>query len=252
MGRSNKIGYAYLMYDKHKFLNDIAVKRLDTIKEFTELGSGFKIAMRDLSIRGAGDILGREQSGFIDTVGIELYLKMLNEAIRKTKGEQVIEEDNDIKNDKPFVSVSTHISDEYVNETELKILIHKKINEIDSYNSFCSIKDELEDRFGKLSDELIIYMYEEWFEKLAKSLDVQSVIDDEKGVSVQLSQDISAKLKGDDLFLEVYHINDNFKLNYKNNCIYVILEKKNLKKHYLMYLIAVLIKIKEMINKVEG
>ena len=74
IGRSNKIGYAYLMYSKHKFLNDIAVKRLDTIKEFTELGSGFKIAMRDLSIRGAGDILGREQSGFIDTVGVDLYL----------------------------------------------------------------------------------------------------------------------------------------------------------------------------------
>ena len=253
VGRSNKIGYAYLMYDKHKFLNDIAIKRLDTIKEFTELGSGFKIAMRDLSIRGAGDILGREQSGFIDTVGIELYLKMLNDAIRKAKGEQVIEEENnDSRSDKPLVSVSTHISDEYVNETELKILIHKKINAVDSYNSFCNIKEELEDRFGKLSDELVIYMYEEWFEKLAKSLDVQSVVDEEKSVSIQLSKDVSSKLKGDELFIEVYHINDNFKLNYKNNCIYVILEKKNLKKHYLMYLIGVLIKIKEMLNKKEG
>ena len=252
VGRSNKIGYAYLMYDKHKFLNDIAIKRLDTIKEFTELGSGFKIAMRDLSIRGAGDILGREQSGFIDTVGIELYLKMLNEAIRKAKGEHVIEENNDVKSDKPLVSVSTHISDEYVNETELKILIHKKINEVDSYNSFCNIKEELEDRFGKLSEELVIYMYEEWFEKLAKSLGVLNVSDEEKSVNIQLSEDVSYKLKGDELFIEVYHINDNFKLCYKNNCIYVTLEKKNLKKHYLMYLIAVLIKIKEMINKKEG
>ena len=252
VGRSNKIGYAYLMYDKQKFLNDIAIKRLDTIKEFTELGSGFKIAIRDLSIRGAGDILGREQSGFIDTVGIELYLKMLNEAIKKAKGEKEIEEESsDLKSDKPLVSVSTHISDEYVNETELKILIHKKINEVDSYNSFCNIKEELEDRFGKLSDELIIYMYEEWFEKLAKSLDIQNVVDEEKSISIQLSEGISAKLKGDKLFIEVYRINDNFKLNYKNNCIYVILEKKKLKKHYLMYLIAVLIKVKEMINKKE-
>ena len=249
VGRSNKIGYAYLMYDKHKFLNDMAVKRLDTIKEFTELGSGFKIAMRDLSIRGAGDILGREQSGFIDTVGIELYLKMLNDAIKKAKGEQVVDEDSDTKSDKPLVSVSTHISDEYVDETELKILIHKKINVIDSYNSFCNIKEELEDRFGKLSQELVIYMYEEWFEKLAKSLDIQNVVDEEKSVSIELPEKVSSRLKGDELFLEVYHINDNFKLNYKNNCIYVILEKKNLKKHYLMYLIAVLIKIKEMISK---
>ena len=249
VGRSNKIGYAYLMYDRHKFLNDIAIKRLDTIKEFTELGSGFKIAMRDLSIRGAGDILGREQSGFIDTVGIELYLKLLNEAIRRAKGEKVIEEENDTKNDKPLVSVSTHISDEYVDETELKILIHKKINEIDSYNSFCDVKEELEDRFGKLSEDLVIYMYEEWFEKLAKSLNVINVVDAEKCVSIQLSEEVSSKLKGDELFIEVYHINDNFKLNYKNNCIYVILEKNKLKKHYLMYLIAVLIKINEMISK---
>ena len=253
VGRSNKIGYAYLMYDKHKFLNDIAIKRLDTIKEFTELGSGFKIAIRDLSIRGAGDILGREQSGFIDTVGIELYLKMLNEAIKKAKGEEIIEEENnDTKSDKPLVSVSTHISDDYVKETELKILIHKKINEVDSYNSFCNIKEELEDRFGKLSDDLLIYMYEEWFEKLAKLLNVQGVIDAEKNVSIQLSEDVSSKLKGDELFIEVYRINENFKLNYKNNCIYVILEKKNLKKHYLMFLIGVLIKIKEMISKIEG
>ena len=250
VGRSNKIGYAYLMYDKHKFLNDIAIKRLDTIKEFTELGSGFKIAMRDLSIRGAGDILGREQSGFIDTVGIELYLKMLNEAIRKAKGEVISSEDDDTnKSDKPLVSVSTHISDEYVSETELKILIHKKINAVDSYNSFCKIKEELEDRFGKLSEELVIYMYEEWFEKLAKSLDIVDVVDEVKSVSVRLSETVSSSLKGDELFINIYHINDKFKLNYKNNCIYVILEKKNLKKHYLMYLIAALIKIKEMIKE---
>jgi len=252
VGRSNKIGYAYLMYDKHKFLNDNAIKRLDTIKEFTELGSGFKIAMRDLSIRGAGDILGREQSGFIDTVGIELYLKMLNEAIRKSKGEPVEEDGDNSKSDKPLVSVSTHIDDTYVMETELKILIHKKINEIYSYDSFCKIKDELEDRFGKLSEDLIIYMYEEWFEKLAKSLDVINVYDNDKVVDIELSEEVSSKLKGDELFIEVYRINDNFKLNYKNRCIHVILEKKNLKKHYLMYLIGVLIKIREMINKNEG
>lgn len=147
IGRSNKIGYAYLMYGKHKFLNDIAIKRLDTIKEFTELGSGYKIAMRDLSIRGAGDILGREQSGFIDTVGVDLYLKMLNEAIRKSKGEEIEEETDNASSDKPLINVSTHIDDEYVMDTELKIIIHKRINEVCSYDSFCKIKQELEDRF---------------------------------------------------------------------------------------------------------
>ena len=249
IGRSNKIGYAYLMYSKHKFLNDSAIKRLDGIREFTELGSGFKIAMRDLSIRGAGDILGREQSGFIDTVGIDLYLKLLNEAIRKFKGEEIEEENEELKNDKPLISVSTHIDNKYVDDTELKILIHKKINEVSSYDSFCTIKDELEDRFGKLSDEIIIYMYEEWFEKLTKSLGISNVVDREKFVDIALPQNISNKIKGDDLFIESYNVNHNFKLNYKNNEIHIILEKNKLDKHYLMYLIAILIKVRNMINK---
>ena len=83
---NSKIAYCYLMYNKGKSLSDVATKRLNVIKEFTELGSGFSIAMRDLSIRGAGDILGSEQAGFIDTVGIDLYLQMLDEEIKKIKG----------------------------------------------------------------------------------------------------------------------------------------------------------------------
>ena len=229
-------------------MNDIAIKRLDTIKEFTELGSGFKIAMRDLSIRGAGDILGREQSGFIDEVGIDLYLKMLNEAVRKAKGEEVKEDSDTSKNDKPLISVATHIDDDYVMDTELKILIHKKINQVDSYNSFCNIKDELEDRFGKLNDDIVIYMYEEWFEKLAKLLEVEDVNDSDKNVCLKLSRNISSKLKGDTLFYESYKINKNFRLDYKNNSIYIILDKIKLEKHYLLYLIGILIKIKEIIN----
>ena len=248
IGRSNKIGYAYLMYSKHKFLNDIAIKRLDTIKQFTELGSGFKIAMRDLSIRGAGDILGREQSGFIDTIGIDLYLKLLEQAIKKSKGEDVAEEAEDAKNEKPLISVSTHIDDKYVDEAELKILIHKKINLVDSYDNFCKVKDELEDRFGKLNNDMIIYMYEEWFEKIAKSLNIVNVMDNDKSVTIVLPKEISDKIKGDELFIESYNINRNFKLNYLHNEIHVILEKNKLEKHYLMYLIGILIKIREMIK----
>ena len=250
IGRSNKIGYAYLMYSKSKFLNDTAIKRLDTIKEFTELGSGFKIAMRDLSIRGAGDILGREQSGFIDTIGIDLYLKMLNEAIRKSKGEVIEEnEEESKKTDKPLISVSTHIDDNYVSDGELKIAIHKKINEVDSYDSFCNIKEELEDRFGKLNEDLIIYMYEEWFEKLAKSLDILEVIDGNNSVDMTLSKAISSKIDGEKLFNEAYNISRMFRFTYKNECIHIILDKIKLEQHYLMYLIGILIKIREIVNK---
>ena len=249
IGRSNKIGYAYLMYGKNKFLNDTAIKRLDTIKEFTELGSGFKIAMRDLSIRGAGDILGREQSGFIDTIGIDLYLKMLEEAIKKSKGEVVLENEEDVKkNDKPLISVSTHIDDNYVLDGELKIAIHKKINEVDSYDKFCSVKEELEDRFGKLNDELIIYMYEEWFEKLAKKLGIDTVVDGKNSVDIMLPRDISSKIDGEELFNESYTICRKFRFSYSGGCIHIILDKVNLDKHYLMYLIAILIKVKAMIE----
>ena len=204
--------------------------------------------MRDLSIRGAGDILGKEQSGFIDSIGIDLYLKMLNEAISKSKGEKVISNNDETANNKPLISVATHIDDNYVSDVELKILIHKKINDVYNYNSFCNIKEELEDRFGTLSSDLVIYMYEEWFEKLAKSLQIDDVIDDKKYVSIRLSKEISDKIQGDVLFKEIYDINHNFKLNYKNSSIYIILEKSNLEKHYLMYLIALLIKLRELIK----
>ena len=248
IGRSNKIGYAYLMYNKNKFLTDSAIKRLDVIKEFTELGSGFKIAKRDLAIRGAGDILGREQSGFIDSIGIDLYLKMLNEAIKKSKGEEVIENTEEVKNDKPLISVSTFIDDSYVDDTELKIAIHKMINEVNSYDSFCKTKDHLEDRFGKLNESLIIYMYEEWFESLAKSLNISEVNDEKNSVTIILPEDISDKISGDKLFIESYNISKMFKFIYKNKRIHIILDKNNLNQHYLMILIALLIKIRDIIR----
>ena len=243
IGRSNKIGYAYLMYGKNKFLTDTAIKRLDVIREFTELGSGFKIAMRDLSIRGAGDILGREQSGFIDSVGIELYLKMLNEAVRKSKGEKIIEEDTK-KNDKPLIEVSTHISDSYISDVELKILIHKKINEVKDETTLNDIRDELSDRFGKISEEMEIYMYEEWFEKIAKSLGINKVVTMKNNIDIELPCELSSKIDGERLFNDAYSISKMFRFLYKDSSIHIILDTIKLEKHFLIYLIELLEKIK--------
>ena len=243
IGRSNKIGYAYLMYGKNKFLTDTAIKRLDVIREFTELGSGFKIAMRDLSIRGAGDILGREQSGFIDSIGIELYLKMLNEAVRKSKGEKIIEEDTK-KNDKPLIEVSTHISDSYISDVELKILIHKKINEVKDETTLNDIRDELSDRFGKISEEMEIYMYEEWFEKIAKSLGINKVVTMKNNIDIELPCELSSKIDGESLFNDAYSISKMFRFLYKDSSIHIILDTIKLEKHFLIYLIELLEKIK--------
>ena len=247
IGRSDKIGYAYLMYDSHKMLNDIAVKRLNTIKEFTELGSGFKIAMRDLSIRGAGDILGSEQSGFIDTIGIELYLKMLKDAVDKLKGNYVEEDVDENLDNRSLIEVDTHIDDDYIKDDDLKIEIHKKINEVDSIEKFNQVKVELEDRFGKISKKLEIYMYEEWFEKLASKLEIRKVKQTKTMVDLELSEDISKRINGEELFMLSYDVCKNYKLSYVDNKIHIILEIVNLDKHFLLYLIELLTRL---LNKI--
>ncbi len=241
VGRSNKIAYAYLLYDKSKMLNDIAIKRLDAIKEFTELGSGYRIAMRDLAIRGAGDILGSEQAGFVDSVGINLYMQMIEEEMRKLKGEEIKEEDSK----ESLIDVSTHISDEYTTDDEIKIEIHQKINEVDSLESLKKVKEELEDRFGQVDETMIIYMYEEWFEKLARSLNISRVTQTERFIEVELPEELSNHIKADKLFLESYNINPNLKFAYQNKRIKITLMLKPNDKHFLYTFVPVLELIKE-------
>lgn len=247
IGRSNKIGYAYLMYDNKKVLNDIAIKRLQTIKEFTQLGSGFKIAMRDLSIRGAGDILGSEQSGFIDSIGIELYLKLLNEAVLKLKNKEQNkkeESEEQTKETPPLVDVSTHLNDKYVLSDALKIEIHKKINEVDSYEKLLEIRKEIEDRFGKISKDMELYMYEEWFEKLAEAFEIKEVRQTKTYVEFSFSEEISKKIDGDKIFYLAYDISKYFRFAYKNNKITVILDTVKLEGHFLIYFIRLLDQLK--------
>ncbi len=241
VGRSNKIAYAYLMYQKNKMLNETAIKRLNVIKEFTELGSGFKIATRDLSIRGAGDILGSEQAGFIDNIGIELYLKILNEEVAKLKGEKIEEEET--IDEKPLINVDTHISDEYVKDTDLKIEIHKKINEIDSYNKLITVKDELEDRFGKVDEKILIYMYEEWFEKIAKKLEIEKVNQTKNYIELIFSQEISNKIDGEKLFIDAFNISRMFRFQMKSGHLIIILDTIKLEKNSIYLLIELLNKI---------
>ena len=240
VGRSNKIAYAYLLYNKSKMLNDVAIKRLEAIKEFTELGSGYRIAMRDLSIRGAGDILGSEQAGFVDSVGINLYMQMIEEEMKKLKGEEIKTDESPTA----LINVSTHISDDYVKDDEIKIEIHNKINEIESKETLEQIKSELEDRFGKVDESLIIYMYEEWFEKLASSLNIKRVTQTRNFVELELPEDISNNLKADKLFLESYNINPNLKFKYQNKRIKISLMIKTNDKHFLYTFVPLLELIK--------
>ena len=242
VGRSNKIAYAYLMYEKSKVLTETAVKRLNVIKEFTELGSGFSIATRDLSIRGAGDILGSEQAGFIDNIGIELYLKILNEEVAKLKGEEIPEEV--VKDERPLLNVDTHIDDKYVDDTELKIEIHKKINEIDSYQKLLEVKRELEDRFGKLDEKIIIYMHEEWFESLAKKYEVEEVHQTKNFVELIFSENMTNKINGESLFYDAFKVSRMFRFQMKNKKLIVILDTVKLEENYIYLLTKLLNEIK--------
>ncbi len=234
VGRSDKIAYCYLMYTKGKTLSDVSNKRLQVIKEFTELGSGFSIAMRDLSIRGAGDILGSEQAGYIDTVGIELYLKMLNEEVDRLHGKKIETEE---ESEQPLLDVETAITDDYVTDTDIKIEIHKKINTIDSYDKLLEVKNELEDRFGKISDALVIYMYEEWFEKLAKKLHIKRVRQTTNFIEITIPEELAASLDGQSLFLEILSISKMFRFGHQGKQLLIILDIVKLEKHFIYYLI---------------
>ena len=246
VGRSNKIAYTYLMYNKGKILTDIAKKRLNVIKEFTELGSGFSIAMRDLSIRGAGDILGQEQSGFIDTIGVELFLDMLNDEVNKLKCNPVKKENEDAK---PYIEVETTIDDKYAKEEELKIEIHKKINKIDSIENLEKTKQELQDRFGKLDENVIIYMYEELLEKKLQSIDVKKVNQTKNFISITLTRDLTSKLDGELLFMDILSLSRKFRFSMKDNELTITLDTVGLDKHFIYYLSDMIDILKKAIKK---
>lgn len=233
VGRSERTAYAYLMYNKNKTLTETPIKRLKVIKEFTELGSGFNIAARDLSIRGAGDILGAEQAGFIDAVGIELYMKMLNNEIKILKGEKIEEEK--IKQT-PLIEVNNHIDNNYVSEEELKLTIHKMINNITNIDSYNDIKKELEDRFGRLDNNMIIYMNEELFESYLRNLEGKILINNDLFIEIVFSKEISEKIDYEDLIVTSLNISKDIIFSYKDNKLHIKLKKYNKDKSYIITL----------------
>ena len=239
VGRSDKFAYAYLMYHPAKVLTESAVKRLNVIKEFTALGSGFSIATRDLSIRGAGDILGSEQAGFIDSVGIDLYLRLLNEEVARKKNIELPLEEEEIDS-KPLLNVSTHIDDHYVSEDDLRIEIHRKINEIDSAEKLEDVKAELEDRFGRVNDDMLIYMYEEWFEKLAKRVGVKRVSQTKNSIELVFPEEVVSKFRVDELFMDSYEISPSFRFLSRGSNLVIILDIIKLEKHPIYYLVSLL------------
>lgn len=146
VGRSNRRAFAYLTFNRNKTLNEIATKRLSAIKEFTQFGSGFNIALRDLEIRGAGSILGGQQHGHMESVGYDMYVKLLNEAIALEKGEPILQKSEDCFIDLP---ISAHIPEKYIADLNRRIEMYRKIAAIQNKEDAMDVTDEFIDRFGE-------------------------------------------------------------------------------------------------------
>ncbi|MGM9533834.1 MAG: transcription-repair coupling factor, partial [Intestinibacter sp.] len=180
VGRSSRQGYAYLMYEKDKVLSEVAEKRLKAIREFTEFGSGFKIAMRDLEIRGAGNILGAQQHGHMAVIGYDLYVKMLNEAIKKVKGEP-IEEEIDVEIN---LAVNAYIPNSYISEEADKIEMYKKIASIENKDDMEEIREELVDRFSDLPRSVETLLYIAYIKSMCKKLKIEKIIQNKNEISL--------------------------------------------------------------------
>ncbi len=183
VGRSSRKAYAYLMYRKNKILNENAEKRLEAIKEFTEFGSSFKVAMKDLEIRGAGNLLGTEQSGHMMMIGYELYCKLINEAVRQLRGEDVqkvemLEVTLDIKTD-------AYISSEYISDESMKIDMYKRIADIRSAEDVSDVTDELIDRFGEIPGPAENLIRAAYIKALAQKAEIKRISVKEEKISFE-------------------------------------------------------------------
>lgn len=175
VGRTNRFAYAYLAYQKDKVLTEIAEKRLKAIKEFTEFGSGFKIAMRDLEIRGAGNLLGAEQHGHMAAIGYDLYCKLLEDTVREMKGEQV----EPVIETAVEISVNAFIPEKYIPNENHKLEIYKKIASIRDKQDAYDIEEEIEDRFGTIPETVMNLITIAYIKAMAQKLGIIHVSETE-------------------------------------------------------------------------
>lgn len=179
VGRSNKAAYAYFMYKKDKVLSEIATKRLRAIKDFTEFGSGFRIAMKDLEIRGAGNLIGTEQSGHMMQIGYELYCKLIDDAVRKLRGEKVADEELEVAVE---IRVDAFISSDYIEDEKLKLDMYKRIAEIKTSDDISDVTDELTDRFGEVPSETVSLMQVAYIQAKCREAGIKRVARDENKI----------------------------------------------------------------------
>ncbi len=180
VGRSNRQGYAYFMYEKNKVLTEVSEKRLKTIKEFTEFGSGFKVAMRDLEIRGAGTLLGESQHGHIADIGYEMYVKMLEQEIAKLKGEFCEE---DTFETEISIKLNAYIPNDYIEDEMDKIEVYKKIASISNLEEKTELEIEIEDRFSDMPISVSLLIEVAYIKTLGKKLKIAKISKEKNVIS---------------------------------------------------------------------
>ena len=205
VGRSNRIAYAYFTYQRDKVLSEAAEKRLQAIKEFTELGSGFKIAMRDLAIRGAGNLLGAEQHGHIASVGFELYSQMLKEAIEELQGkeekEKSVEPEIELK-------VDAYLPAEYIRDEKQKIEIYKKIRSVRTLEEARDLEEEIEDRFGDLPEPVINLLRVARIRAYAVQYGIEQVVQEKGEIVIRFSPDQNGRIDAGRLIRLTHEVPD--------------------------------------------
>lgn len=240
VGRSNRVAYAYFMYQRDKVLTDVAEQRLQAIKEFTELGSGFKIAMRDLSIRGAGNLLGAQQHGFIDSVGFDLYSQMLEEAIAERQTGVKKEDKPDIE---ILLSVDAYIPDAYIPDGYQKIQMYKRIKAMDQEDDYNEIMEELQDRFGDLPIEterlLRIARMKIW----GLEMGVISIKEKQKIISIQLSEEGTAIVDGSKIVTETMKFGRAVGFGMEGNQLTLTIDERKCEKYQVFDILEEIILI---------
>ena len=238
VGRSDKIAYAYLMYPKRKVLSEVANKRLMAIKEFTELGAGFRIAKQDLAIRGSGDLLGAQQYGFIDSVGFEMYNQLLKQAVTDVKTEQSDENEVDIR-----IISDAYIPETYIDNESIKIDMYKRIKLINSEKDITELEDELIDRFGDYPQAVQNLLNIAFIKSCCQDLGIIKILDTKTSIEFFYSKLASLNVDGERLFIIANEVSKNVKLKYLNNQIIIAIEKPRLQENYLLLAKKLFVKI---------
>lgn len=223
VGRRDKIGYCYLMVDPHKELTEQAHKRLQSIKEFTELGSGYKIAMRDLTIRGAGDMLGPQQAGFIDQVGLDMYLELLSNAIARKQGKLVEQ--------KPEKSAQIHVNgyipSQFTENDGDKLDLYQEIKAAKSLQALHDYELRIIDLFGKMPKEVKQLFKQRQLDLFVNEEGVDSMRETTTHVVIKMTPEWSSRVDGAKLFTAMSALSKKISLKLKDRRIEITLEKKS-------------------------